>query len=313
IGVVLFFGQGANSTGLFVGNFSVEIRASEQLTGGSTENQGDRTLNGNQPSNGVGSITLSPSVDFEINPPVIQVTLIQEQSKRASFNISNIGNKSLTFDVKLKNLTKFIVLNQSNFTFRPGEEKELKLDLFAVNGVVPGIYTGEVVVTGGSIEKSANVVIQVNEKAPLFDTQVKVLQVQKQIFPNGDLAVSVTLKNMALNESFFPQIDLQLLVMDLSKKTLFYSSKETLVVEDELALKRQLHVPISLSPGRYLVVARVEYLGNVIDSYDLFEVVTPHGLLTIEQITNSPFGRYLPFALLGLVIGLIFLYRPKSS
>ncbi len=211
---------------------------------------------------------------FSLDKDLIHVVVKQKETEREVLTIKNTGSDNLSIEINYSELSDFMIVSEDSFTLAPGESKIVNIDFFAREKEKPEIYTGRIIVKGGFTKKIINTIIEIKERVPLFDLRVDILN--KKVIPGSDLKFDI----LALNQGDLRGFDILLhySIRDFNG-TIYEVKEESIKIDGELKLKRDLKVPSDLSFGEYILYSKISY-GNITASgIDMFEVMSKKGLM----------------------------------
>jgi hypothetical protein len=263
---------------------------------------GDLTAPVVPPSSDPGGVA-AKRAEFSILPSLITASLVQTQQKSVLISIENKGKSDLDLMLSVEGLDGVAAVRDETLFVKSGKAVGTYLDLFALSQTAPGVYIGRLVVEGGRIRKTVNVVVEVRAREALFDVRVVIPPESKEMFAGEQMNVTATLQNIGLRGTAV-DVALRFSIMDFDREVLFESVEEMLAVEDVTVIVRELTVPSSLLAGTYVVVADAMYAGTTAQSFDTFEVVGAD--VFAFPLADVPL-RALDFALFALIVVLIFL------
>ena len=253
--------------------------------------------------------------EFTIDKETLKVILKQGQKIEHSLKIKNTGDTTIIVTTNFKALKRFVYspsLDEIAITLNPGEEHTINVVFGAEEDQKPDVYTGEITVKSGSVEKVISTIIEVESAKPLFDVDVEVLPEYKSVYPGDEVFMEVSLFNVR----GFGRVDVNLeySIRDF-KGNLIVAEHETVAVEMQAKFGRELLIPSDLEPGMYVASVKVTFEDSVGISSDLFEVKAK--AIKLYPIAIKDYTFYL---LLGTVliagIAIFFMrgfYFPKKG
>jgi len=260
---------------------------------------------------GGGKLTV---LDFATDKKTIKVVLKQGQTKEETLTIKNTGTEVLDITTYLQTLKAFIfspTLEEIRTTLNPNEEQTLNLIFGAEESLKPDVYTGEIKVRGGAIEKIVGTIIEVESAKPLFDVDVEVLPEYKSIFPGDDVFIDVSLFNIR----GFGRVDvfLEYSIRDFQGNVIA-KEEETVAVETQAKFTRELLVPSDIGPGVYVASVKVTFEDSVGISSDVFEVKAK--AIRLYPIALKGYATYLLLGIIftfGVSIVMLYRYLPRKK
>jgi len=219
-----------------------------------------------------GGVSIAPKTDFTIDKKTLKVILRQGQTKEESFSIKNTGATTLDVTTYLQALRQFVfspTFDEIVITLNPDEYQIINLVFGAPEDLKPDVYTGEIRLKSGTIEKIIGTIIEVESAKPLFDVDVEVLPEYRSVLAGEEIFIDVSLFNVR----GFGRVDV---ILEYSIKdfegNLLAKEEETVAVETQAKFVRELFVPSDTIPGDYVATVKVTFDDSVGISSDVFEV-----------------------------------------
>jgi uncharacterized membrane protein len=168
-----------------------------------------------------------------------------------------VNNGSITYDEKI-------------FSINPGETKEFKLDIFAREDSIPGLYLGKILFISENFEKEILLALEINSVEPLFDISLTIPEYSLERYSGEKVYTLLEIFNLGK----LGTVDV------LLEYTLKNFEGETILIrEDSMAVETQasrfeiLELPKNLKPGNYFISVKVKYDGKFAVSSDQFSVL----------------------------------------
>jgi parallel beta-helix repeat protein len=247
---------------------------------------------------GGGGAPTKPPLDklnFETDKDLIEVDVVKGTTLREKITVTNVDNKVITIDnIRVTGVDRFMKLSESSFSLSPGDSKEVIIDIFANEDERVDTYAGAILfeATGGA--KQVYVLLNVKDKAPLFDITVDIDK--DNIIPGEDVIGFIDIFNLGDLKNV--NIKLYYAVLDFQQKVIVEET-ELLSIERRVGLVRSLQLPIDIAFGKYIYYARVEYE----DSKGNLVVATGSKAFDVSDVTLSPFlSRIIKIILWTLAI-----------
>ncbi len=246
--------------------------------------------------------------NFTVEEKLISIYLVQGEEEVTYMTIKNNGDQSLDISIS-HDMERFLIVSENKILLRPGETKKVKMTIFASRTEKPGVYVGKILLSGGGIKREINVVLEVNEKEPIFDISVSVLPEYKQVEPGNRTRAQIDIENVGLRGNII-NAQLSIAMLDFGNRV-FYESIENITLIKKLSLIRDIPVPENISSGNYIVKAGVSY-GNISSSsFDIFavikrEIIKPEQV--IERIDTRLYniGIYIIFILISIILFILY-------
>ena len=209
--------------------------------------------------------------DFSIDTTLIKALIRQGGTYQTKFVIKNTGTKELDFDVDYSALEELVLLSDTQFALAPDESKAINVTIFASEEQKPDVYTGNIRIKAGNIEKALPVIIAVQAKKALFDIIVEVLPQSKYVLKTENVAANITL----INVGDLKPVDARLYyaIRDIEGKDLVFST-ETIAVYDKVSKIKEMELPKDMQLGTYIFYVRVSYITDTAAAGDIFYVVS---------------------------------------
>ncbi|MBN2202775.1 MAG: DUF87 domain-containing protein [Candidatus Aenigmarchaeota archaeon] len=256
-------------------------------------------------------------VPLEVRSTIIETTLTPGEQKTFSTDIINNLDEDVTVSIVVEGpVFNLLTIQRPSFRLNGKTTESVSIRAQAPLTAVPGIYTGNIVVTAGDVEHTTPVTITVREVLePLMDVQVKVLS--ESINPGTNLTFETTLLNMG-ETAEINDITVTYTVRPLNgPDEIITTNTETLAVENVLTFKRTVQIPENTPEGMYLIDTNVSYWdGNkYASSSDDFEVTK---LPWILILLKSIFLNWITYVVLlggvpSLLVGLRWYAAFKAS
>jgi len=246
-------------------------------------------------------------VPLLVKSELIETELIIGEEKIFSIDITNNLDSASSATLSIEGpVFALLTIQKPSFSIGAKSTTSVNIRAFAPTSAISGIYTGEIVVTVGSNTYRAPVTIKVKDLAePLLDVKVKALS--DAVGPGSLLVYEISLLNMG-ETAKVEDITVNYTVRSLEDQSrIFFTSSETLAVENINTIRREIRLPDDIPEGKYIIdVAAVYSNGNKFaSSADNFEVSTlPLPLLILRSLFLNPItyivvGGGIPAGLFG--------------
>ncbi len=262
-------------------------------------------------------VVIPPPVPLEVRSTLLETTLVPGEEKVFSVDVTNHRDAAISTTIVAEGpIFNLLTIQKPAFTIQAKTTEFVAIKAFAPETSVPGIYTGDLVVTAGNIIHRIPVTIRVVAiDIPLLDVKVKALS--KTVSPGGKLIFEISLINMG-ETATVDDITTTYSVKSLAEEgRIILSSSDTVAVDNILTYRRELDIPNNVPQERYLIEANATYwFGTKYAlSSDNFDVTT---LPLPLQILRSAFLNPLTYILLfvGLpaaIIGARYYATYRSS
>ena len=232
---------------------------------------------------------LGKKKSFDINNALLKVVVIE--GKNTSKLLEVISYKDNEFGI-LSDLD-FVQISEMQFSLKEGEEKEIEV-LFNSEGLDPGVYFGELVLSNGEVFRIP-VIMEVESEDILFDGNINVPLEYVNVYSGENMVIENKLFN--LENIGIENIEVTYLVKSLSGKVIFYD-EENIAVGSQLLNTKVITIPEDAEIGSYVFSSVIKYKNSVGTSSYLFEVK--------EKVFYNFEGNLPMFSVVIFLIGLIF-------
>ena len=197
-----------------------------------------------------------------------------------------------------------IQLEKTEVNVNANSAENVKISAYALPSTMPGIYTGDIVVTTGNMIYRTPVTVKVEvKKEALLDVIINVLS--NIVKPGEDLKMLVTIKNMGETKTV-EDITIEYVIKDLETEDVLTTYSETLAVNQTLSFVKSINIPNSTEETRYVIDVNAKYSNaeKTASSADVFDVSTqPWPLIILRRLFMS-WVTYI--VLLILIPGIYF-------
>jgi hypothetical protein len=250
-----------------------------------------------------------PSVNFvplEVKSTLLETTLIPGEEKIFSIDVTNNLETQASVSMVVEGPAfQLLTIQKPAFTIARKSTEVTNIKAYAPPALVPGIYTGEIVITSGNIVHKTPVTITVKAvQEPLLDVKVKVLS--KAVNPGTNLTFETSLMNMG-ETAKVEDITVTFSVRSLNDQSKIIStSKETLAVENALNFRSSIEIPKDTKEDRYIIEANASYWygsksATTSDSFDV--TVLPLPLFILKVI----FTNWLTYVILFVGVPIVII------
>lgn len=247
---------------------------------------------GGSSSGGGGSVVVN---DFEISEEMFHIKIKQGENQQKKLEIKSLSQKNISISVNYSELSDFLIISEEEFVLLAGETKTINLDFFSKEKENPDAYTGRIIIKSSSTQKIINVVFEVQEKLPLFDLRVDILN--KKVVPGKNVKFNL----LTINQGDLTGFDILVhySIKDFEGKV-YEFKEESIKIDRQLEIERSLVVPENISLGKYILYSKISYQNITASGIDTFEAVTASGLLL--------YNLFLGFIVIAIIIIIIILF-----
>ncbi|MBU3957974.1 MAG: hypothetical protein KKB25_02780, partial [Nanoarchaeota archaeon] len=243
---------------------------------------------------------------FAVDQLLIKVLVKEGEGYSSSVRIAN-GESAGEFSVDAFGAAGMAGVKESRFFLNAGQTKAIVVEISSGKNE-PGIYAGKLSVKSGEKSVDVPVIIEIETKDVLFDTNLNVLPKNRAVQPGADNTIEVRLFNLKDRE--MNSVMLGYSLMDLEGGTII-TETESVVVSTQVSFYKTIHIPEDLNPGQYVFAARAQYAGSFGTSSYLFDVAPAAGKDAAAAslpvlYRNAAFAGAAILAILLLVLSLIY-------
>jgi len=181
--------------------------------------------------------------------------------------IVNNGTKDLEIGIGVQDLGEFVFPSVNSISVPRGENRSIRLNIYASNYVVPDVYVGKILFRNYKVSKEIRTILDVQERYALFDIRAEILK--RYVTPGGRVLANVSIVNMGDLRDF--DVSLEYKVMDFNNLE-YVLKKEDFAINQSFQRVLFLDLPEDISIGNYLFYVRVNYTDIGASAYDTFTV-----------------------------------------
>jgi hypothetical protein len=234
----------------------------------------------------------SGDLPFKVDSVLIKSSLKEDGSFTTQLRLEAL-EKDLDFEVQVEGLDEFVSIEESSFSLKKGEVKQLVLEFSNSQKKDSGIYLGKLFFISGEFRKKVPVILEIESKDVLFDSKLELFP-PSTIVPGEELNADITIFDLSnigtssIGLSYF---------IDSFDKERFLFGHESVVADDNYRISKSFDVPKDFSEG--------EYVFGVLVSYKNYSFATSSVVFKVEN-ENISDKFVLSNALLWLAILVIF-------
>ena len=215
-------------------------------------------------------------VPFDVDQILIKVLVKKGELLGKEIRVMNTWDKEATIKVEAVGISGIAKVVDSGFTIKPGQTKIVEINFSSFDREksiehVPGVYVGKIVIKSENFEKDIPVIVEIETKEVLFDSNLNPASGDKKVLQGGQTTIEVRLFNLQSIEA--TNVDMDYFVKDLNGNTII-SEKENVVVETRASFFKVIKIPQNLKTGSYVFIVQASYGNSVGTASYLFEVAS---------------------------------------
>ena len=212
--------------------------------------------------------------DFSVDQLLLKVLVKSKDYSVKQIRIMDTGEDAINISMESRNMLDIINIDSSLFTIKRGQTKIINLNFssFVYGQNVehnPGVYVGKLIVKSGKGSKEIPIIVEIESKDVLFDTNLNPISVDRKINAGSDVTIDVRLFNLQSIEAV--NVDMEYFVKDVDGNTIITES-ETVVVKTQASFFKTISIPKKLKPGTYVFISEAKFGNSVGTSSYIFEV-----------------------------------------
>jgi len=234
--------------------------------------------------------------DIKVNNVLIKSVIKEGDVASDSLKITNLKSEK-EFQIRLENLEGLAFINEGDFVLGKNEEKDLEItfeDKHLFHGT--GIYIGKLIIKTNEAEKQVPVILEIQNKIPLFVSNLEVSPKYKRITPGDEFSFAIKFFN--LKDTKTHMLKLNYFVQNFDGEKIWTETENIAVGDGQLRTKT--FPSEDIPSGNYV-------LGVMTEFDDDFESVTTSSYLFSVSKTNFAISNANSFVILFSIAVLIFL------
>ncbi len=279
----------------FLGNFSAGETPSETTT---TTTAGGSSGGGG----GGGGIIAKKVKSFSVTKNEIKASLIPGSISTEKVTIKNNLNKIIEVNLEeTDSIKEFLAIEEKKIELKPGESKEILIDIKVRENVIPDLYAGRIIIKGEGTTEEILVILEVESKGALLDVRVEILKEFLKTYPGKEIMAEIKLFNVG-EAGNRKDIKINYIIKDTEGKEIM-NEEETVSLETQTSWIKRLTVSKSIESGRYILyIKATTYEGKIASASASFEVIKS----TTKQIYTALIILFI------ILLAIIFYYLLKQ-
>ncbi|MBI3623063.1 hypothetical protein HY212_03210 [Candidatus Pacearchaeota archaeon] len=210
-------------------------------------------------SGGGSSSPATPSI-FSLDKKEIKVSLKQGQIKSEIIKVKNARNEETKIKISAQKIEEITIINEKEFTLKPGEEKEITIDFIAKESTIPSLYVGKIIVESGGEKEEILTAVEVESDSALFDVEIKVPTQFSIVSPGDEILLNVRIFEVA-DVHKKVDVDIEYRIVSIYGD-IITSATESLAVDGQINYVKLIKLPKNMDGGQYIIYVKVDYEGK---------------------------------------------------
>jgi len=215
-----------------------------------------------------GGSTPSTSGDFTLDKSFMAIKVKRGVPSQEKIDVTNNLNEVIQISISQQNLTNKVFTSEISLTLQPHEKKSVLINVYIPESERQNIITGKIDFRTSNTFKSVDLLLDIQDKAPLFD--IKTTLLRKILVPGQTAVADVRILNLGDLKNI--DVELESFILD-SQNNIYDAKKEMFAINDSFDGKVLLKVPSNISFGKYKLSSTVRYRNVTANSYDSFDII----------------------------------------
>jgi len=233
--------------------------------------------------------------DFTINLRRIEATVRVGEVVTKLISITNLRDEEVELTLTDQNLENLLSIPIREITLEPYESREILVDIFAGENMIPNQYFGKILVEGDVGSEEILVAIEVETMQDEFDVSIKIDPEEGDIYPGKKMTAQIELLNR--NEGLIEDARVEYFIRTTGGKVIYYENEKR-SFDNRTFYMRDFKIPKDTLYGEYALYVRVTHEGEVGGSSVWFDVIKR----PLFESKNQVYGLIIFLILLILVV-----------
>lgn len=246
---------------------------------------------------------------FRVSPNTFEVDVVAEKSKKASWEVENVGDRKQIITMSADKISNLITFEPVTFSLNPNEKMKVGSLISALNQQ-SGIFTGKITIVN-NLQKEVIVptIIHVMKGHSQWSVDVKIFDEYKQITPGKRFNTRITLKNTELKSP--KSMTIKYVLADY-ENVVYGTFQEQMLFDGDEEFTKVMETLSTLAPGSYLVIVQLLDGEEVMmEQYDTFDIINPPSLEKPSRIGLTFLEITLPLGIFIIVVALFYIIQRK--
>jgi hypothetical protein len=240
--------------------------------------------------------------DIGVDSVLLKTVLREGGTYNARLKIENMKDYGRHFDVVFQEIDDLASAYPESFALAAGEEKFLEIEFSNSNNLSEGVYVGSMNVLSEESSRSIPIVLEIESKDVLFDSNV-------EVYPSGSIKpgdkINADIRIFDLSKIGASNVEIEYFIKDFSDELIVFES-ETVVVKDTISISKPLVLSDRLRHGDYVFGVLIKYKDSYGTSSTYFRIGDGENDSEFPIDTNTLY--FIAFASFTLLILVIFIF-----
>jgi len=247
---------------------------------------------------------------IEVDKILVKVLVKEGRNFETNIIITNNGDKGLNLKAETINLG-LLSVSQPEFFLDYGQSINLGLNFDTTKDIikqVPGIYVGELIISGDGERIELPVILGIESEETLFSVNLNMPLETRRLSKGDSGLVGINVYNL---KKIGPVNVLMSYFVSDTKGNKIITESEEIIVEDKVSFTKTIKIPKNIQRGDYIYGAEARYgtsMGVAANTFKV-EAIEEVMLNKAQVCLNKPFCS-IPvvfiFTIIILIIGFIF-------
>ncbi len=232
--------------------------------------------------------------DFELDTLFLKVVVSQNGTTTNPIKIKNYGVDG--FSIKVNEIPELVDFNEMPELDKNGESTvEI---IFNAKNTTPGVYLGELEISSGETIKIVPIILEVQSKSVLFDSNINLFPQGTDLVPGQRLNAEIKIFDLtSIGKS---SVQVSYFIKDFKGRTIISESDDRVIDSGDGDFSKSLDLPSDIKLEDYVLAVIVSYGDSVGTSTVFFKVASEK-----EEITENLFDTNLVY--IFIIFGLFFI------
>jgi len=205
---------------------------------------------------------------FQVDSLLLKTSISTDGSFSQNLRISNLENKQQHFEIAALNLDNLVSTDITSFDLNAEDVASIKVLFSNKKSLSEGVYPGLIEVSSEQEKQNVPVILEIESKDVLFDTNVA-LYPSSKVAPGEKINAEIKILSLAKIET--ANVALTYSVKNFNGEEIL-SDKEGVVVKNQALVSKTIQLPKNILEGDYVFSVTVKYKESVGSASAVFSV-----------------------------------------